>query len=82
MDPREEDLLSVGLLVVEAAMDIFAICGAATDFTVQSVGVNVVFGGTNRLLWNPKSGFRPDRPYCTDRFLLEFDAHFQGEVEP
>lgn len=43
---------------------------------VQHVGQNAVFGGTNRLIWSAKHGWRPDRTSCTERFLAEYDAHY------
>jgi hypothetical protein len=73
---NEKDLIELGAMVATQAQEIFATCGAESDFCVQNVGTNAVFGGTNRLIWHPKHGFRPDRGYCTERFLREFDAHF------
>lgn len=29
----------------------------------------LIFGGTNRLIWRPERGYRPDPGYCTERFL-------------
>ncbi len=66
-------LADIGLIVAEEAMEIFENCGAASDFCIQAVGaISVVFGGTNRLLWTVKGGFRPDEPYCTPRFLAAY----------
>lgn len=40
------------------------------DFCVQHAEPDViVFGGTNRLIWSMRRGFRCDPTYCTQRFL-------------
>ena len=73
----DKQLRDIGEAVAAAAYDRFAICGAEDDFCIQSTGgTNTVFGGTNRVLFNPSFGFRPDRSYCTERFLREWDAHY------
>lgn len=65
----------IGDIVLEAAHDIFCTCQAESDFCVQSTGgQTVVFGGTNRLIWTARGGFRPDRGYCTERFLALYDS--------
>lgn len=72
----KEVVEALAVAVFEAAAEVFEICGAETDFCVQSVDASgAVFGSTNRVLWRPGSGFRPDRSYCTERFLREWDAH-------
>lgn len=44
------------------------------DFCVQHASyMCVIFGGTNRLLWAPGTGFSPDRGCCTERFLERAD---------
>jgi hypothetical protein len=54
--------------VVQAASRYFTEC--PDDFCVQNVAYkSIVFGGTNRLVWNASTGFTPDRPYCTESFL-------------
>ena len=68
-----------GLLyaIVARAADFFAYC--PDDFCIGSInesGGVIVFGGTNRLIWNAKYGYHPDRSYCTSRFLEQFE----GEV--
>jgi hypothetical protein len=59
-------------LVAEAAAVYFEVC--PEDFGVQYVGEAVVFGGTNRLIWTPAQGFRPDREYCSPAFLKHAGA--------
>jgi hypothetical protein len=45
------------------------------DFGLQFFDAeNIVFGGTNRLIWSPSKGFRPDRGYCTAKFLKHYDS--------
>lgn len=59
-------------LVLEAAK-FFEDC--PEDFCLQNAqGGDLVFGGTNRLLWSINRGFRPDRSYCTERFLKRADV--------
>lgn len=44
------------------------------DFCVQSLNPDViVFGSVNRLIWTPAHGFRPDRGYCSEKFLATYD---------
>lgn len=60
------------LSIVEKAENIFKYCNAYSDFGLQSVSYNsIVFGGTNRLIWNIDS-FRIDESYCTDNFKDKF----------
>jgi len=71
----ESQLSEVGLIVVDTAAEIFRQCGASSDFCIQAIyPTGAVFGGTNRLIWHAVRGFRPDRSYCTSRFLAAFDA--------
>jgi len=45
------------------------------DFVVQFFTADhIVFGSTNRLIWSPATGFRPDRGYCTAKFLKHYDS--------
>jgi hypothetical protein len=81
MSVTNKAIFEIGEVVVDAALDIFAECGAASDFCVQHIGGNIVFGGTNRLIWSSKFGFNPDRSYCTENFLKKWDerkCHGQG----
>mgnify|MGYP003435638571 FL=1 len=60
------------LSIVEKAENIFKYCNAHSDFGLQSIGYNsIVFGGTNRLIWNIDS-FRIDESYCTANFKDKF----------
>jgi hypothetical protein len=45
------------------------------DFCVQSFegGETIVFGGLNRLIWSPFTGFQADRSYCSKKFLERYD---------
>ncbi len=46
----------------------------ADDFCLQSFdGQSAIFGSSNRLVWTPAAGFRPDCSYCTQRFLEQCD---------
>ena len=73
----------VGTLSVPMAMVMFEVVRWAAcywhgvsddDFCIQSVGeTTIVFGGTNRLVWSPSAGYRPDRSYCTQSFLHRWE---------
>ncbi len=76
MKITNKEIFEVGESVVDAALNIFTECGAASDFCVQhisGIGGNIVFGGVNRLIWSPDLGFNPDRCYCTENFLKKWD---------
>ena len=66
----------IGLLVIDEAMQRFQQCDAQNDFCIQDVGINVIFGGTNRLIWSPKQGFILDKLYCTQQFIQKYESHF------
>jgi len=55
--------------IIEAAATYFEEC--PEDFCLQNFnGYDCfVFGGTNRLIWTPLRGFKPDPSYCTKQFL-------------
>lgn len=76
MQLEQQHLVDMASLILEEAETRFSTCGAESDFCVQHVGQNVVFGGTNRLIWSAKHGWRPDRTSCTERFLAEYHAHY------
>jgi hypothetical protein len=64
-----------GLLyaIVARAADFFAYC--PDDFCIQTINESdgiIVFGGTNRLIWNAKYGYFPDQNYCSEKFLEQF----------
>lgn len=59
-------------MLVSAAMEYFEEC--PEDLCVQHVGSDyIVFGGSNRLIWRPITGFKPDKAYCSRRFLDHFE---------
>ena len=70
---RDEDLNDIGILVAEAASELFNDCGASDDFCIQHVGQRAVFGGRNRVIFDPIKGFFLDVNYCTDQFIAKFD---------
>jgi len=44
------------------------------DFGVQLIETDrAVFGGTNRITWSMRHGFRCDESYCTERFITHFN---------
>lgn len=44
------------------------------DFGIQHSSSNtIVFGGSNRLIWSPVSGYSADRSYCSSLFLMNHD---------
>jgi hypothetical protein len=48
--------------------------GIRGDFCAQHYnGEVIVFGSSNRLIYTPHGGFRPDRSYCTEQFLANCD---------
>lgn len=66
-------ILDQGLTVyeiVDFAAKIFESAGCPDDFGLQHLGGNsIVFGGCNRLLWNPRDGYFADESYCSERFI-------------
>jgi hypothetical protein len=76
-EPSQHQINSVGITVCELAYTVFEICKAADDFCIQSTS-NLVFGGTNRIVWSARYGFLADRSYCTPRFLACFDEWKQS----
>jgi hypothetical protein len=71
---NEEQMMEIILNVQEEAKILFEKCGCSSDYCVQLVGsTRIVFGGTNRLIWCIRSGFFPDRSYCTKKFLENWD---------
>lgn len=71
--PTEQECEEIGMLIVRAAYDVFCDLGIERDFCVQSVGYNcVVFGGTNRIIWSVRYGFRLDVPYCSETTIRKW----------
>jgi hypothetical protein len=69
----QDDWGEVVWSIIDEAARRFAACGRADDFCLQCVsGVNLVFGGTNRVIWSAASGFRCDQSYCSEGFLSEW----------
>ncbi len=65
---------NIGDLVVNRAREIFEFAKCGSDFCIQNVDSDsAVFGGDNRLCWNPVKGFWPDRKSCSRKFLDGFD---------
>lgn len=61
------------LAIVEKAEDIFRQCGEPDDFCLQYASCfNIIFGGHNRLIWNP-NGFHLDESYCRKDFIDKFN---------
>jgi len=58
--------------VIDEARDLWEFC--PDDFCIQYVSCNViVFGSTNRVVWNIKNGFRIDTSFCTEKFIINFN---------
>jgi len=74
----EEYLGEIGALVVCEAQRMFEEIGMGREFGIQAVGANVVFGGTPRVLWNPVTGFKLDKPYCSADFIARWEAAHGG----
>jgi hypothetical protein len=72
---NEHGIELIESIVLEAER-IFKLCGASDDFCFQhATNKTIVFGGTNRLIWSAKKGFRVDQSSCTSRFLLEWTKY-------
>ena len=70
----DDDLMRMGELVAEDAHSLFTSLGFADDFCVQCVsGTTAVFGGTNRVKWSMRGGYRIDPSYCSDEFVLAWN---------
>ena len=77
--PSDERLKEIGEAVLEGAYSVFAEAGVENDFGIQDTSGGVaVFGSTNRLVWSPTQGYRPDRSLCTKRFLGAADLRISG----
>jgi len=64
--------IHAGLIVYMAAQEYFENC--LDDFCLQHPGDEcIIFGGTNRLIWRAKTGFKADASYCTPEFLAHFE---------
>ena len=73
-DPNNQ-LIVMGELIEIEAQNIFERCGAFSDFCVQHVGsLAAIFGGVNRVIFSPRTGWRVDRSYCSSRFLEAWDS--------
>ena len=58
--------------VIDEAKGLWECC--PNDFCIQYVSCNViVFGSTNRVVWNVKNGFRIDTSFCTEKFITNFN---------
>ncbi len=69
-DVEFEAVVHLGGMVLDRAMELFDYAKCGDDFCIQhSGGYNTIFGGTNRLLWNPITGFHADKKYCSERFI-------------
>ncbi len=67
----EDDHCHIVMSIVHAAARYFEKC--PEDFCIQHVAaVSIIFGGTNRLIWSPVSGFRYDEPYCRPEFIAHY----------
>lgn len=72
---KSEEIENIGVAVYMAAKYIFEECGFEKDFCIQSQGMyHTVFGGLNRVIYNPLLGFKVDRSYCDEKFLANFEA--------
>ena len=62
----------IGETVTDIAYAIFTRCGAASDYCLQHNGGDcLVFGGTNRLIFNAQ-GWSIDESHCTPHFIKAF----------
>ena len=52
------------------------------DFCLQydnSSAGTLIFGGSNRVIWHIKYGFRLDETYCSKKFTDHFNEIMKGE---
>lgn len=67
--------------IADAAANFFE--DTPEDFCVHHVTYDtIVFGGTNRLIWSPHQGFRPDAEHCSKEFLLHWQRTITTHVLP
>jgi hypothetical protein len=70
----------IGELIIDRAYEIFDTMGYAKEFCVHAVqfskGGAVIFGESNRLIFNPKLGYYPDAGHCSPQFLAAYDKHY------
>ena len=72
---HDRDGVEIYWFIAETCRNIFKDCMAENDFCLQYSSYNmIIFGGTNRILWDPVKGFRPDHGYCTADFIRRFEA--------
>jgi len=58
-------------IVIEYARQFWEEC--PDDFGIQYEDFDsIIFGGTNRVVWNVRMGFRIDESYCTDKFIAHY----------
>ena len=70
-------MMSIEDLLMEYAKEFWEEC--PDDFCVQDrCEDRVVFGGTNRVTWSIRRGFRIDRPYCTEKFIRHYEKIMGG----
>lgn len=76
LDAEHGEVGSYADVIVEAASEFFDYSEfAANDFGVQAGHLEegvVVFGGTNRLQWSLKFGFRYSPSHCSEKFIARF----------
>ena len=74
MTISDETAIEVGDVVLDVAYELFVLAGYDEDFCVQYIGdTTIIFGGSNRVIWHPLSGFRVDAEYCTTKFIGNFE---------
>ncbi len=69
MSPLDAELMEIGEMVYDRAEELFANAGESNDFCVQYMGGEVIFGGLQRLRWNPINGFRIDKQHSSENFI-------------
>jgi len=71
----------IGEIVTEYVREIFEVCKAKDDFCIQHVNteISVIFGSTNRIIFNPRFGFKMDERYCTSRFKTLYREHYEKD---
>lgn len=69
LDPS--NLEQVFYNIADVAREIFEECEFPTDFCIQNIGIVIVFGKINRLIFSPRHGWYLG--YCTPRFRKKWE---------
>jgi len=70
---EDSRLAECGWSTIVDAETLFMELGIREDFCIQAIGSeSIVFGGTNRIIWHPRNGYRIDYDYCSQKVIDKF----------